>query len=42
MDATVVPAAALSNRDAVLGVKLTPVGIALTWTWIEPDTVTPF
>jgi hypothetical protein len=40
--ATTVPAAALSGRDAALGVNVTPVGIALTWTWIEPDTVTPF
>ena len=40
--ATVVPAAALPGRDAVLGVKLTPVGIALTWTEIEPETVRPF
>src|SRR5271156_5225370 len=40
--ATVLPAAALSGSEAALGVKLTPVGIALTWTWIEPETVTPF
>jgi acetyl-CoA acetyltransferase len=40
--ATMVPAAALSGRDAALGVKVTPVGIALTWTGIEPETVTPF
>jgi hypothetical protein len=40
--ATVVPAGALSARDAALGVKLTPVGMALTWTAIEPETVTPF
>jgi acetyl-CoA acetyltransferase len=40
--ATVVPAAALSGRDAVLGMKLTPVGMALTWTGIEPGIVTPF
>ena len=40
--ATVVPAAALSGRDAGLGVKVTPVGMALTWTEIEPETVTPF
>jgi hypothetical protein len=39
---TVVPAAALSGRDAAFGVKATLVGTALTWTWIEPDTVTPF
>jgi acetyl-CoA acetyltransferase len=40
--ATVVPAAALSDRDAALGVKLMPVGMALTWTGIEPETVTLF
>src|SRR5271156_3443699 len=40
--ATVVPAAALSGSEAVLGVNVTPAGIALTWTWIEPETVTPF
>ena len=40
--ATLVPAAALSGRDAALGVKLTPVGMALTWTGIEPETVTLF
>ena len=40
--ATVVPAAALSGSDAALGAKATPVGMALTWTEIEPETVTPF
>ena len=40
--ATVVPAAALLGRDAALGVNVTAVGMALTWTGIEPETVTPF
>ena len=40
--ATVVPAAALSGRDVALGVKVTLVGTALTWTGIAPETVTPF
>jgi hypothetical protein len=40
--ATAVPAAALSGTDAVLGVKVMPVGMALTWTGIEPETITPF
>src|SRR5208282_2209811 len=40
--ATVLPVAALSGSEAVLGVNVTPVGIASTWTWIEPETVTPF
>ena len=34
--ATVVPAAALSGRDAAFGVKLTPVDMALTWTSQPP------
>ena len=40
--ATTVPEAALSGRDAALGVNVTAVGMALTWTGIEPETVTPF
>src|SRR5262249_56919774 len=40
--ATTVPAAALSGRDAALGVNVTLVGVALTWTEIEPEAVTPF
>ena len=36
MAATTVPAAALSGRDAALGVNVTPLGKALTWTEIEP------
>ncbi len=39
--ATVVPAGALFGRDAALGVKVTLVGTGLTWTGIEPETVTP-
>ncbi|MBV8293491.1 MAG: hypothetical protein JOY55_17065 [Mycobacterium sp.] len=40
--ATVLPAAALSGSETALGVNVTPVGVALTWTGIEPETVTPF
>ena len=42
MAATTVPAAALSGRVIVFGAKVTPVGMALTRTGIEPETVTPF
>jgi hypothetical protein len=39
---TTVPAAALSARDGAVGVKVMAVGMALTWTGIEPETITPF
>jgi 5,10-methenyltetrahydromethanopterin hydrogenase len=39
---TVVPAAALSGRDAAFGVKATLVGTALTWTWMALEAVRPF
>ena len=45
--ATIVPAGELSGREAAVGVNVTPVGVggsltAVTWTGIEPETVTPF
>ena len=39
--ATLVPAAALSGTEADVGAKATALGVAVTWTWMEPETVTP-
>src|SRR5258708_22462078 len=39
--ATGVPAAALSGRDAAVGVKMTPVGVAVALTGTAPEAVTP-